>query len=84
MKQTNDFLIYEETELSILVAIRKADQPLMKKYWKSKDKSKVESKINGFPFVQTEEQETLKIDFEQETVYEIVNLKKFDWAVCLG
>lgn len=78
-KQENEFLIYEESELSVLVAIRKEDQIKIKKYWKSKDKSKVDdTTIAGFPFIQTEEQESLKIDFSQEQEYEIVNLKKFD------
>jgi len=78
-KQGDDFLIYEESELSILVAIRKADQIKIKKYWKTKDKSKItDTTISGFPFIQTEEQETLKIDFTEEKQYEIVNLKKFD------
>jgi len=78
-KQENEFLIYEETELAVLVAIRKADQKMIKKYWKTKDKSKLDhTKISGFPFVQTEEQESLKIDFSNQLEYEIVNLKKFD------
>ena len=77
-KQGDDFLIYEESELSVLVAIRKADQNRIKKYWKSKDKSSVEETISGFPFIQTEEQESLKIDFSKEQEYQIANLKKFD------
>jgi len=52
---------------------------MIKKYWKTKDKSKLDhTKISGFPFVQTEEQESLKIDFSNQLEYEIVNLKKFD------
>ncbi|NRA13366.1 MAG: hypothetical protein HRT57_15580 [Crocinitomicaceae bacterium] len=77
-KLDNELLIYEESALSILVAIRKADQKIIKKYWKSKDKSKEEQMISGFPFIQTEEQDSLKIDFTKEVEYEIVNLKKFD------
>lgn len=77
-KLDNEFLIYEETVLLLLVAVRKEDQKKIKKYWKSKDKSKEEDMICGFPFVQTEEQDSLKIDFETEMNYEIVNLKKFD------
>ena len=77
-KLDNEFLIYKETELSVLVAVRKTDQSKIKKYWKSKDKAKEEQLISGFPFIQTEEQDSLKIDFETEKEYEIVNLKKFD------
>jgi hypothetical protein len=77
-KLDNEFLIYEETVLSLLVAIRKADQSKIKKYWKSKDKAKEEQMISGFPFIQTEEQDSLKIDFTSESEFEIVNLKKFD------
>ena len=50
-KQVDDFLIYENVELSILVAIRMEDQKKIKKYWKSKDKSAVEATISGFPVV---------------------------------
>lgn len=77
-KEANAYFIYEETELGFLVAISKEDQSGIKKYWKSKDKSKVDSKIKGFRFVQTDEQETLKIDFTEEVKFEIANLKKFD------
>ena len=78
-RQDDEFLVYEESEQSILVAIRKSDQIKIKKYWKTKDKSKVtETTIAGFPFIQTEEQESLKIDFSKESEYEIVHLKKFD------
>lgn len=77
-KLDNEFLIYEETVLSVLIAVRKEDQKRIKKYWKSKDKSKEEQMISGFPFIQTEEQDSLKIDFETKKNYEIVNLKKFD------
>lgn len=78
-KQDNEFLIYEESELSILVAVRKVDQKKIKSYWKSKDKSKVaDTTVSGFPFIQSEEQEGLKIDFTTEGIYEIANLKKFD------
>ena len=77
-KQVDDFLIYENVELSILVAIRMEDQKKIKKYWKSKDKSAVEATISGFPFIQTEEQESLKIEFSKKQEYEIVNLKKFN------
>jgi len=34
--------------------------------------------ISGFPFIQTEEQDSLKIDFTSASEFEIVNLKKFD------
>ena len=78
-KLDDEYLVYEESELAMLVAIRKSDQIKIKKYWKTKDKSKLtDTTISGFPFIQTDEQESLKIDFTEEGIYEIVNLKKFD------
>jgi len=78
-KQQDEFLIYEEIELGILVAIKKVDQSLIKWYWKAKDKSSVEvTTVSGFPFVQTDEQESLKIDFTEPSTYKISQLKKFD------
>jgi hypothetical protein len=78
-KQQDEFLIYEELELGILVAIKKTDQSLIKRYWKTKDKSSLEATtVPGFPFIQTEEQESLKIDFSEIGEYEISQLKKFD------
>lgn len=76
-KEENAYLIYEEQELGQLVAIHKDDQKAIKKYWKSKDKSAVEQLVKGFPFVMTEEQETLKIDFSEAHEYTIAHLKKF-------
>ena len=60
------------------MAIRKTEQSKIKKYWKSKDKSKEEQMILGFPFIHSDEQDSLKIDFASEKEYEIANLKKFD------
>ena len=78
-KQDNEFLVYEESELVLLVAIRKDEQKKIKTYWKSKDKSKVaDTTVSGHPFIQKEDQDGLSIDFSQEGVYDIVNLKKFD------
>lgn len=77
-KSENEFLIYEDPTQAILVAIRKTDQSKIKKYWKSKDKSSVDAFISGFPFIQSDEQETLKIDFDTEMQFQIANLKKFD------
>lgn len=75
-KQENEFLIYEESELSILVVISKEDQKKIKAYWKSKDKSKVANiTVSGFPFIQKEDQVGLSIDFSQEGIYKIANLE---------
>lgn len=78
LKSQDSYFIYEEKELGILVAIEKEDQKLIKKYWKSKDKSEITTKIGGFPLIQTEEQESLKIDFTKKIEYEISHLDKFD------
>ena len=78
LKSQDHHLIYEEKELGILVAIEKEDQKLIKKYWKSKDKTGIASKVDGFPLIQSEEQESLKIDFTEKVAYEIQNLEKFD------
>ncbi|MFT5779171.1 MAG: hypothetical protein ACI837_002128 [Crocinitomicaceae bacterium] len=77
-KEEDEFLVYEESELAILVAIRKVDQLQIKNYWKKKEASTEPDKtISGFPFIHSDEQESLKIDFTQEGNYLIRNLKKF-------
>lgn len=78
LKSEDSYLIYEEQALGILVAITKSDQKLIKKYWKTKDKSTVQTQVPGYPFIQSEEQDSLKIDFTELVQYQIENLKKFD------
>lgn len=78
IKSQSDFLTYESEDQGMLVAIRKSEQSKIKKFWKSKDKSNVEKSIGGFPFVQTDEQETLKVDFSEELQFAIEHLKKFN------
>lgn len=77
-KSESQYLIYEEGELGILVAIHKSDQTIIKKYWKSKGERDLSASIAGHPFVHDEEQDSLKIDFNQEQQYLITNLKKFN------
>ena len=75
---TPKFITFEETELGTLVAINVENQKLIKKYWKTKDKSKVASHVvKGYSFIHDEEQDSLKIDFSEEKEFEIKNLAKF-------
>ena len=78
LKSQSEFMTYESTDQGMLVTIRKSEQSKIKKYWKTKDKTKVENLIGGFPFVQTDEQETLKIDFSKKLQFSIEHLKKFN------
>ena len=77
---TNQHLVYEHAELAVLVAVEKAEQVKIKKFWKQyKGKQDLPSdSVVGFPFVHDEEQESLKIDFDSPGNYEIKHLKKFD------
>ncbi|MDC3252823.1 hypothetical protein OAU25_01080 [Crocinitomicaceae bacterium] len=77
-KESNAHVIYEHQTLGKLVAIHKDDQALVKKFWKAKDKTKIYGTVDGFPFVMTDEQETLKIDFSQTETYHISDLQKFN------
>jgi hypothetical protein len=77
-KSESAFYIYEESELGILVAIHKTDQSIIKKYWKSKGEKDASASISGHPFIQDEEQGSLKIDFSQEQQFLISNLSKFN------
>lgn len=79
-KDENSHLIYEAQSLGQLIAIAKADQSLIKKFWKSyKGKSSVPAdKISGHPMILDEEFQTLKIDFDQTIEVEIRDLVKFD------
>jgi hypothetical protein len=76
-KLQDSFFAYENTALGKLVAIRREDQKLIKNYWKKKGKD-VTSEIKGHPFIQTDDQDTLKIDFETVETYIIQDLRKFD------
>ena len=71
----NDLLTYEETELGILIALEKGELLKINEFRKN-SKGPVKT-VSGFPFVHCEEQESLKIDFEQKNEYLIANLKKF-------
>lgn len=79
-KEGGEHLVYEIEQEGILVAIEKQNASIIKKYWKKyKGKSEQpEDTIQGFPFIHDEEQDSLKIDFEQEQAYQIKLLKKFD------
>ena len=74
-----EHLIYENSALGCLVAIDKADQKIIKKFWKkNKGKSVAEKDaIVGFPLVQDDEQNSLKIDFSEKQQYLIRDLVKF-------
>ncbi len=75
---TPKFIMYEETELGILVAINVENQKSIKQFWKAKDKSTVKPQtVKGHSFIHDEEQDSLKIDFSEEKEFEIKNLQKF-------
>ena len=76
-KLQDSYFVYENSALGKLVAIQKDDTKLIKLYWKNKGKD-TPAVISGHPFVQTDEQETLKIDFDTTEEYQIADLKKFD------
>jgi hypothetical protein len=79
-KIDNQHFIYEEKELQILIAIAVENKNLIKDYWKKyKGKSILPNDtINGFLLVNSEDQDSLKIDFSNESQYLIKNLQKFD------
>lgn len=68
---------YEETELGILIALEKSELTKINQYRKNKGE-KVPNTVTGYPFVHSDEQNSLKIDFEQKQEYLIDNLKKFN------
>ena len=70
-------LIYEEIELGVLIAIETTELKKINEYRKSKGKGEVNT-VTGSPFVHCDEQESLKIDFDQKNEYLIDNLEKFD------
>ncbi len=78
-KIDNQHIIYEEKTLGVLVAIKKENTAQIKRYWKqNKGKSEQpDDTIQGFSFVHDEEQESLRIDFENEMEFKIKNLEKF-------
>jgi hypothetical protein len=77
MPKKTPLIIYEEKELGILVAIETTELTKINEYRKSKGKGAVNT-VSGFPFVQCDEQESLKIDFDQKNEYLIDNLEKFN------
>lgn len=77
MPKKAHLLIYEETELGILVAIETSELLKINEYRKSKGKGAINS-VTGSPFVHCDEQGSLKIDFDQKNEYLIDNLKKFN------
>ncbi len=74
-----EYLIYENSALGCLIAIAKPDQKSIKKFWKKfKGKSDVPADaIKGYPLVQDDEQDSLKIDFSVEQEFLIRDLVKF-------
>lgn len=70
-------LTYEETELGILIAMESTELAKINTYRKNKGE-KVPNTVIGYPFVHCDEQNSLKIDFEQKQEYLIDNLKKFN------
>ncbi len=79
-KEGGDHLVYEHEQLGILIAIEKANQSIIKKFWKKyKGKREVgKDTVKGFPFRFDEEQESLKIDFSAEGEFEVRLLRKFE------
>jgi hypothetical protein len=71
----NDLLTYEEIELGILIALEKSELLKINEFRKN-NKGPVKT-VSAFPFVHCDEQESLKIDFNQKGEYLIANLKKF-------
>ncbi|MDG1427487.1 MAG: hypothetical protein P8H56_11145 [Crocinitomicaceae bacterium] len=76
-KSEDEFIIYEDVDQGILVALKKAEQLLVKKYWKSKGTGDESMTVNGFVLVHDEEQESLKIDFSSKHIFQISSLSKF-------
>lgn len=74
-----EHLIYDNSAQGCLVAIDKSDQKIIKKFWKKyKGKSIIENDtIKGYPLVQDDEQDSLKIDFSEQKEYLIKDLAKF-------
>ena len=70
-------LTYEETEVGILIAMEATELAKINAYRKSNGKDAVNT-VSAYPFVHCDEQESLKIDFDQKNEYLIDNLKKFN------
>jgi hypothetical protein len=72
-------LIFENVKLGILVAIQATDQVIIKKFWKTyKGKSIIpEDEIEGFPMINDDEFNSLKIDFDSPSKFLIKDLKFF-------
>lgn len=75
-----DYFIYEHVRLECLVAVRTTDLKMIKNYWKlNKGKNPLPNDtVKGFPMIQDDEQDSLKIDFTKEFDYEIREMNKFD------
>ena len=78
-KDGDAHLVYEHLKQGGLVAIAKADQHLMKKFWKQyKGKQVVPAdEVPGFPFVMDPVHESLRIDFDHPQQYVIKDLQAF-------
>ncbi len=74
----SDYEMYEHIALQILVAIERDECKSMKAFYK-KNKGKnplPPDEIKGFPFINDEEFDSLKIDFDHPAKYKIRDLKK--------
>lgn len=78
-KSEDQHYIYEHSELAVLVAIDKEQVNLIKKFWKSNKGKKdlPNDTVKGHRFVHDDEQESLKIDFENMEDFEIKLLQKY-------
>lgn len=78
-KSEDQHFIYEHSELAILVALTKNQVNIIKKFWKTyKGKSSVPSDtVEGNRFIHDDEQESLKIDFDNLEHFEIKYLQKY-------
>ena len=74
----SDYGMYENIRLECLVAIEREDCKTIKSFYK-KNKGKVplpNDKVPGYKFVNDEEFDSLKIDFDHPQKFEIRDLKK--------
>jgi hypothetical protein len=78
-KSDEQHIIYEHSELEILIAINKEDVKTIKTFWKNNKgkSSQGTDKIEGHKFIFDEEQGSLKIDFENLDKFEIRFLSKY-------
>jgi len=79
-KTGGEHLIYEDSKNGCLIAIEKEAQKAIKNYWK-RNKGKQDPSnevIDAYLLIHDEEQNSLKINFENRIAVEIQYLKKFD------